>query len=78
MEPGVRTFLLRIVNTISLGLLWLVINSTVGIMHGWAFPEKTFRWGNGLFYFWLLSSGIFLFWWLRKTWKKPIDFDAFD
>jgi hypothetical protein len=33
MEPGIKEYLLRIVNTISLGLLWMAINTTAGIMY---------------------------------------------
>ena len=37
MEPGVRQYLIRILNTLSIGVLWMAINSTLGIMYDFAF-----------------------------------------
>jgi hypothetical protein len=75
MEPGVRKYLLRIVNTLSLGLLWMVLNSTFGIMYDYAFIHDHIRTGNILFYlFFLVSLGAFV-WWLIWVWSKPLDFE---
>jgi hypothetical protein len=75
MEPGVRKYLLRIVNTLSLGLLWLALNSTFGIMYDHAFIHDHIRTGNILFYiFFLASLGAFI-WWAIHVWSKPIDYE---
>lgn len=75
MEPGVKEYLLRIVNTIALGLLWMATNSTAGIMYDLAFVHEKVRLGNVLFYVWfLLSLGAYL-WYVIRLWRKPIDFD---
>ncbi|MCU0337540.1 MAG: hypothetical protein MUF12_06720 [Sediminibacterium sp.] len=75
MEPGVQEFLLRIVRTLSLGLLCLALNSTFGIMYGYAFVEGSWGWANFAYYaFFFLSFG-WLYWYLRKLWKNPIEFD---
>jgi uncharacterized membrane protein YpjA len=75
MEPAVRAYLIRIVNTISVGLSWLAINSTWGIMYGYAFPEEHVQIGNIIFYVWLLISSTAYLWFVLKLWKKPLDFE---
>jgi hypothetical protein len=75
MEPGVRKYLLRIVNTLSLGLLWLALNSTFGIMYDYAFIHDRLGIGNILFYIWFLASlGAYL-WWVVWVWSKPLDLE---
>ncbi|OYZ01985.1 MAG: hypothetical protein B7Y37_05150 [Sphingobacteriia bacterium 28-36-52] len=75
MEPGVREYLLRIINTLSVGLFWLAINSTAGIMYDHAFFHGSITTGNIIFYIWFISSFILLLRWLIKLWSKPIDFE---
>jgi len=75
MEPGVRQYLIRILNTLAMGLLWMAVNMTAGIMYDLAFIHEHVRLGNILFYIWFVSSlGAFL-WWVIRTWSKPIGFD---
>lgn len=73
MEPEVRAYLIRILNTISIGLLWMISNSTPGIMYGYAFWDKQLKLGNIIFYGWFIISFIFLIWYLIKLWKKPLN-----
>jgi len=75
MEPGVRKYLIRIVNTMSVGLLWMAINSTLGIMYDFAFVHDKISTGNILFYIWFLSSLTAFLWWVIRLWSKPIDFE---
>lgn len=75
MEPGVREYLIRIVNTLSIGLLWMAINSTAGIMYKLAFVEEKLQWKNVLFYCWFLLSFAAFLWYIYRLWKKPIDFE---
>jgi hypothetical protein len=75
LEPGVKQYLLRIVNTISLGLLWMAVNSTAGIMYGLAFAEDKVRVGNILFYIGFTVSLTAYLWWVIRIWRKPIDFE---
>ena len=75
MEPGVRQYLIRILNTLSIGVLWMAINSTLGIMYDFAFVHEKISTGKILFYIWfILSLGAFL-WWVIRLWSKPIDFE---
>jgi hypothetical protein len=75
MEPGVRKYLIRIINTMSLGLVWMVINSTVGIMYDFAFIHDSIKSGNILFYILCLSTLAAYLWWVIKLWSKPIDYN---
>ena len=75
MEPGVREYLIRILNTLSLALVWMAIDSTAGIMYKLAFIEDHITLGNVLFYSWFFASlGVYL-WWVIRLWSKPIDYE---
>ena len=72
MEPEVRRFLQKIVVTISVGLLWMLINTLVGIKWGWAFFEEGVQLGNIIFYIWLIGSLTLLLRYYWKIWKNDI------
>jgi hypothetical protein len=69
MEPEVRAFLLLIVNTISMGMVWLLLNMTLGIYFNFAFFEESPSLGNMLYYIFLPGSLVLLILYLRKKWK---------
>jgi hypothetical protein len=74
MDPEVMAFLNRISRTIGFTLVWMGLNSTLGIMLGYAFVEADWKWFNYLYYiFLMLSTGAYLFL-LYKTGKDPIGF----
>ncbi len=69
MEPDVREFLIRIVQTLSMGMLWLLINMTIGIYFNLAFFEDKPAIVNYIYYAWfILSLGLLLFY-FKKKWK---------
>ena len=73
MEPGVREFLKRIMLTLFIGLFWLILNSTIGIMYNYAFFENSPSVGNILFYIWFIGSALTLYWYLQRMWNKPVE-----
>lgn len=75
MEPEVAAFLKRILTTIGIVLFWMGVNSTVGIMFGYAFIEDKIKLGNILFYIWLVIGSPLIFILLRKMWSEKIEFD---
>ncbi len=75
MEPGVRKYLIRILNTLSVGLLWMILNSTLGIMYDFAFVHDKISTANILFYIWFIVSLVAFLWWVIRLWRKPIDFE---
>lgn len=73
MEPEVRAFLQRISVTIFVGLLWMSINSTLGIMFNFAFYEDKPKIENIIFYIWLIASLTWMIRYYIRLWKKPIE-----
>jgi hypothetical protein len=69
MEPEVKNFLSRIATSLSVGLLWLLVNSTIGIGFNFAFFEDKPTIGNYIFYSWFLLSLFLLIIFYRKKWK---------
>jgi len=69
MEEETREFLLKIASTISLGLLWMLVNSTIGIGFNLAFFKNRPGIGNIVFYLWFIISFIALIIYFRKKWK---------
>lgn len=69
IEPDVKKFFAKIVNSLAIGLLWLFINSTIGIAFNLAFFENAPTIGNYIFYGWFLISLILLIRFYRKKWK---------
>ena len=67
MEDETKDFLVRIMQTISLVLVWMLVNVYVGIYKNYAFFDKRLNWTNYLFY---ACSSISLVVLLRYLWKK--------
>ena len=58
MEDETRAFLVLILNTIALVLIWMIANVLAGIYLGYAFFEGSPTWENILYY--ILSAGTFI------------------
>lgn len=69
MEDETRAFLIRILNTVSIVLLWMMANVFIGIYKGFAFFEEKPGWANYLYYVFLAGSFILLFIHLKRKWK---------
>jgi hypothetical protein len=67
MEDETKNFLVRIIQTISLVLIWMLLNVYFGIYKDYAFFEDRPNWINYLFYFLSLISLVLL---LRHLWRK--------
>ncbi len=72
MEPEVREFLQRISLSLGIGILWLILNSTFGIMLDYAFVYDHISTGNILFYIWFFASLLFMIRLYRKLWKGKL------
>ncbi|MEP7253018.1 MAG: hypothetical protein ABI683_11585 [Ginsengibacter sp.] len=70
-EPDVGSFLKKILSSISITLIWLLINSTVGIGFNYAFFEGTPTMANYIFYAWFCISFFLLLYYLLKKWNFP-------
>jgi hypothetical protein len=69
MEDETRNFLVLILNTISLVLIWMIANVFIGIYLNLGFFETTPTWKNYVYYFFFLSTLVWLFIYLRRKWK---------
>lgn len=69
MEPEVKAFLLRIVQSLSMTMVWLLINMTVGIYFNYAFFDDTPTLGNYIYGVFLVGSFILLLIYLKQKWK---------
>jgi hypothetical protein len=69
MEEDTREFLLRIVNTLSFVLIWMILNLFLGIYKNMAFFEHRPGWKNYLFYAIFLVSLFFLLKYLKRKWE---------
>jgi hypothetical protein len=69
MEDETRDFLMRILNTISMVLIWMLLMVFFGFYKDYAFFEARLNWTNYLFYTLALISFIMLIIYLRRKWK---------
>ncbi len=69
MEPEIKTFLLRIANSLAVVLSWMLINTIVGIKYGLAFFEDKPDWKNYLYYAGAIITLVLVIIYLRKKWK---------
>ena len=69
MEEETKAFLVKIIQTISLVMLWMLINVYIGIYKDYGFFVDRANWTNYLFYAFFLISLVLLIWHLRRKWK---------
>ena len=69
MEDETREFLVRILNTVAIVLVWMMVNVFIGIYKGYAFFEDKPDWTNFLYYAFMVTSLAFLIIHLKRKWK---------
>ena len=70
MEPDIKKYLAKLLNSMSIVLIWLLINAMLGIYLEWAFFNDGIQLVNIIFYICFLASFIFLLYYLYKQWKN--------
>lgn len=75
MEPKVIEYLKRILKTIFIGLLWMAVNTKIGIMSNYAFFEDKIKISNILFYIFFGVTLVLLLVYFYKLWSKDINFN---
>jgi len=70
MDPEVKKYFKKIINSLSVGLLWLLFNVTAGIYFKLGFIEKKVSAGNIMFYTFLPASLLLMLFYFYKLWKK--------
>lgn len=71
-------YLQRIMRSIGITILWMSLNSTIGIMFGYAYIGTSIYLSNVLFYIFLITSLVGLIYTLYRIWKTPIGFNMHD
>jgi len=72
MDPEIKRYFRRIINSFSVGLLWLIAVSTLGLFFRLGIVNKGPRWYNVIFYLVFLASFILLIRYYYRVWKKKI------
>lgn len=75
MEPDVRKFLATIVQTVSMTILWMLLNTVFGIKMELLFLDEKITIWHGVYYVCLIASFIALVLYIRKKWKEVPRFD---
>jgi hypothetical protein len=73
MEPEVRAFFVRILSSLTMGLIWMIVNMWAGIYLGWMFFEGSMKTGNIVFYAFMVISFAALIWYYVRTWKGRLN-----
>jgi len=68
-EDDPRAFLVLIVQTLSVLIIWMMIHVLVGIYFGFGFFADMPGWENYLYYIFLLISLYFLIKYILNRWK---------
>lgn len=76
MEPEMRAFLVRVLYTITMGLIWMIMNMWAGIYMGWLFFENNMKTGNVIFYSFMVISLVALIWYYMRLWKGKLGDNA--
>ena len=69
MEDDPRAFLLLIVQTLSVLIMWMMVHVLTGIYFGYAFFDVVPGWKNYLYYLVFLASLYLLIKYIRRKWK---------
>ena len=72
IEPEVKDFLKRILQTVSMGMLFLIVHMTFGLYLNWGFYEEKITAGNVIYYIFLIISLVGLLLYYNKLWKSRL------
>lgn len=69
MDPEVKRYFRKIMNSFVYGLLWMLFVSTAGLYMRFGWIVREVRWYNIVFYGLALGTLLLLLRFLYKTWK---------
>ncbi len=72
MEPETQDFLKRIVQTVSVGMLFMLLHMTFGLYLNWGFFEGSPTIGNIIYYIIFLASLGGLIYFYYRLWKGKL------
>lgn len=69
-EPETKKYLLKVLNSFAIGMLWLILNVLGGLYWGFGIVDKKISVYNILFFLWFISSLLALLYYYYSRWKK--------
>ena len=69
MDPEMLKYFRKILNSFSIGVIWLLAAAMAGLYYRLAFVEHGIEWYNGVFYGGLLLSFGGLLWYYYRMWR---------
>lgn len=69
MEPDVKKYLYKVLNSLCYGLLWMGMNVLGGLYWGYAIVNGRITIYNVVFYTWFVLSLAVLLYFLYRIWK---------
>ena len=72
IDPQVKRYFKRIINSFSVASVWLLSVSTAGLFFKLAIVRNGIQWYNVVYYVLSLATLILLLVYLYKTWSKKI------
>jgi ABC-type spermidine/putrescine transport system permease subunit II len=70
MDPEVKRYFRKIINSFSIGLMWMLSVATTGLFYGLGISRNGIKWYNILFYLLSLITLAGLIYYLYKVWNK--------
>lgn len=70
MDPEVKKYFRKIINSFSFGMLWMMVIFTLGLYFRMGFVYDKIRWFNVVFYLIFLLTLLLLIRYLYSIWKK--------
>ena len=72
MEPEVRKYLFKVLNSLCYGLLWMALNVLGGLYWGYAIINGKLSVANVLFFAWFVLSLLVLLYLYYRIWSTRI------
>jgi len=72
MEPEVRKYLFKVLNSLCYGLLWMALNVLGGLYWGYAIINGKLSVANVLFFAWFVLSLLVLLYLYYRIWSTSI------
>ena len=70
MDPEVKRYFKKIINSFSVGLLWLLSVATAGLYYGFGITNNGLMWYNILYYILSLLTLAALIYYYFRIWSK--------
>lgn len=70
MDPDMKKFFRRIINSFSAVLVWMMVAATAGLFFGLAIPHNGVKWYNVLFLVFLILSFAGLLRYIYRMWRR--------